>query len=66
MGAAALHRRCRHRDADAYLKMWLHGGIQKRRNYLLCSILGTVSMSLSGYNSSVSKLSMLVTHSTSS
>lgn len=66
MGTAALHRRRCHGDGDAYLKMWLHGGIQKRRNHPLCSILGTVSMSLFRYNNSVSELSMLVTHGMSS
>lgn len=43
-------------DAYPYLKMWLHGGIQKARNYLSCSILGPVSMFLSGCNHSISKL----------
>ena len=59
MGAAASHRRRCHRDADAYLKVWLHGSIQKRRHYLLGFILGTVSMHLSGYNNSVPEMNVL-------
>lgn len=39
--------------------VWLHGCAQKRKNYFLYSILG-FSLSFSGYNNSVSKLSLLV------